>query len=248
MTFSPTLAFTGRCRREILRDPLSLIFGVGLPLVLLVLISTIQKNISVDIFSIERFAPGMSVFSLTFLMLFGGLLLATDRITAFLSRIFASPMHASSYILAYALPLLPLGLVQGGLCLVVAALFFDLSATLGLLWAELALIPASLLFIGFGLLFGVLCAEKQVGAVASIVIQVASLLGGIWFDLDLIGGSFGKFARCLPFCHAVQSVQDALSGNLTEALLHAAVVLGYAAMLFIAASILFGIKMRRGNT
>lgn len=117
MTFSPTLAFTGRCRREILRDPLSLIFGVGLPLVLLVLISTIQKNISVDIFSIERFAPGMSVFSLTFLMLFGGLLLATDRITAFLSRIFASPMHASSYILAYALPLLPLGLVQGGFAL-----------------------------------------------------------------------------------------------------------------------------------
>lgn len=240
------LAFTDRCRREILRDPLSLIFGIGLPLVLLVLMSTIQKNIPVEVFPIARFAPGMAVFSLTFLMLFGGLLLATDRSTAFLSRTFASPLRAGDYLLAYALPLLPLGLVQGALCLG-AALFFGLPVTLDLLWAELALIPAILLFIAFGLLFGVLCSDKQVGAVDSIVIQVASLLGGIWFDLDLIGGAFGKFARCLPFCHAVSCVETALSGDLSAALTHAAVTVVYAIILFAVASVLFGVKMRHGK-
>lgn len=240
------LAFTGRCRREILRDPLSLIFGVGLPLVLLILMSLIQQNIPVEIFPIERFAPGMAVFSLTFLMLFGGQLLATDRSTAFLARTFASPMRAGDYLLAYALPLLPLGLAQGAICLA-AALGFGLSLDVGLLWAELALIPGILLYIGFGLLLGVLCTEKQLGALASIVIQAATLLGGIWFDLDLIGGTFGKFARALPFCHAVQCVQTALCGDLTAALPHAAVTLGYAAALFTGAAALFGVKMRRGQ-
>lgn len=242
----PMFAFTDRCRREILRDPLSLIFGFGLPLVLLVLMSLLQQNLPVQVFPIDRFAPGMAVFSLTFLMLFGGQLLAADRSTAFLARTFASPLRAGDYILAYTLPLLPLGLLQGALCLA-AALFFDLPATIGLLRAELALIPAILLFVGFGLLLGVCCTDKQVGALASIVIQVASLLGGIWFDLDLIGGAFGKFARCLPFYHAVQCAKEAINGGLTAALPHGAITLGYAAVLFAAASVIFGAKMRRGE-
>ena len=240
------LAFTARCRREILRDPLSLIFGIGLPLVLLTLMSLIQQNIPVEVFPIDRFAPGMAVFSLTFLMLFGGQLLAADRSTAFLARTFASPMRAGDYILAYALPLLPLGLVQGAICLA-AALLFGLPLSAGLLWAELALIPGILLYIGFGLLLGVLCTDKQLGPLASIIIQIASLLGGIWFDLDLIGGAFGRFARCLPFCHAVQCVQSALAGDLTAALPHAAITLGCAAALLTAASLIFRARMRRGS-
>ncbi len=240
-----TLAFTDRCRREIMRDPLSLFFGIILPLILLVLMSLLQQNLPVEVFPIDRFAPGMAVFSLTFLMLFGGLLLAADRSTAFLARTFASPMHTGGYLLAYTLPLLPLGLLQGAVCLT-AATFFGLPITPALLWAELALIPGILLYVGFGLLLGVLCTDKQLGPLASIIIQVASLLGGIWFDLDLIGGTFGKIARCLPFCHAVQCVQTALGGDLAAALPHAAVTLGYAAALFAAAALLFGVKMRRG--
>lgn len=243
---SAVLAFADRCRREILRDPLSLIFGIGLPLVLLTLMSLLEQNTPVEIFPIERFAPGMAVFSLTFLMLFGGQLLATDRSTAFLARTFASPMHTSGYMLAYAMPLLPLGLLQGAICLS-AALCFGLPLDTALLWAELALIPGIFLYISFGLFLGVLCSNQQLGPLASIVIQAASLLGGIWFDLDLIGGAFGRIARCLPFCHAVLCVQTALAGELPAALLHAAVTLGYAAILFAAAAILFGRNMRRGQ-
>ena len=242
---SATLAFCGRCRREILRDPLSLLFGVGLPLVLLTLMSLLERNLAVVLFPIEDFAPGMAVFSLTFLMLFGGQLLAADRSSAFLARTFASPMCAGGYLFAYALPLLPLGLAQGAICLGVAMLF-GLEWRIGLLWAELALLPGILLYVALGLFLGVLCTDKQIGPLASIIIQAASLLGGIWFDLDLIGGTFGRVARCLPFCRAVQCVQTALAGDFAAMLPHAAVTLGYAAALFAAASVLFRVKMRRG--
>ena len=37
--------FAGRNTKEILRDPLTLFFGLGFPLVLLLLLSAIQANI-----------------------------------------------------------------------------------------------------------------------------------------------------------------------------------------------------------
>ena len=45
------------CRRttwEIVRDPLNLAFGLGFPLVLLLLLSAIQANVPVDLFAIDR--------------------------------------------------------------------------------------------------------------------------------------------------------------------------------------------------
>ena len=41
------LTFAKRCGKEILRDPINLGFGLGFPLVLLFLLTTIQKNIPV---------------------------------------------------------------------------------------------------------------------------------------------------------------------------------------------------------
>ena len=241
-----TAAMIGRNCREILRDPLSLIFGFLLPLALLVLMSAISRNLPEAIFPIDRFAPGMAVFSQTFLMLFGGLLLAGDRSSAFLARCFASPLSVRGYLMAYTIPLIPIGLAQGAVCFL-AALFFDLPISLHLLWAELALIPAILLFVAFGLLFGVLCSDKQVGGMASIIIQVASLLSGIWFDLDLVGGVFGKIARCLPFYHAVRTVECGLAGDFAAALPCAVIVLGYAVGLFALAMVVFSRKRSRGH-
>ena len=60
-------AFSSRVTKEILRDPLTLGFGLGFPVVLIVLLSAIQANIPVDLFEIERLAPGMVVFGLAFI-------------------------------------------------------------------------------------------------------------------------------------------------------------------------------------
>ena len=48
------LTFARRCAREMLRDPLNLAFGLGFPLVLLVLLSAIQANIPVSLFEIDN--------------------------------------------------------------------------------------------------------------------------------------------------------------------------------------------------
>ena len=64
------LTFSKRCAKEILRDPLNLCFGLGFPLVLLFLLSTIQKNIPVSMFEIDTLTPGITVFGMSFITLF----------------------------------------------------------------------------------------------------------------------------------------------------------------------------------
>ena len=70
------MSFAGRNAKEILRDPLSLAFGLGFPLVLLFLMSAIQANIPVSLFEIERLTPGITVFGLSFVTLFSATLIA----------------------------------------------------------------------------------------------------------------------------------------------------------------------------
>ena len=79
------LTFAGRCSKEILRDPLNLMFGLGFPVVLLLLLSAIQANVPVELFAIAHLAPGIAVFGLSFLTLFSATLIARDRESALLS-------------------------------------------------------------------------------------------------------------------------------------------------------------------
>ena len=70
------------CRRttlELVRDPLTLGFGLGFPLVLLLLLSAIQANIPVSLFEIDRLTPGITVFGLAFVALFSATLVSRDR-------------------------------------------------------------------------------------------------------------------------------------------------------------------------
>ena len=64
------ITFAKRCTKEILRDPISLGFGLGFPLVLLLLLSALQANIPVSLFEIDTLAPGITVFGLSFMTLF----------------------------------------------------------------------------------------------------------------------------------------------------------------------------------
>ena len=116
-------AFSKRCAKEILRDPLNLIFGIGFPVVLLLLLSAIQANIPVDLFEIKTLAPGISVFGLSFITLFSATLVAKDRESSFLQRLYTTPLKASDFILGYMLPMIPMALAQSAVCYSVAVLF-----------------------------------------------------------------------------------------------------------------------------
>lgn len=153
-----------RTGKEILRDPLTLIFGLGFPLVVLFLLSAIQANVPVPLFAIEKLGPGVTVFGLSFLTLFSGMLVSRDRGTALLLRLYTTPIRPAEYILGYLLPMLPIALAQTAVCYA-AAMLLGLAWTPRILLAILLSLPASILFLSFGLLFGSLMNEKQVGGI-----------------------------------------------------------------------------------
>lgn len=237
------MAFTSRNSKELLRDPPSLIFGIGLSLLLLLVISALQNSIGVDIFRIENFAPAVAIFSFSFISLFSGMLIANDRSSSFLMRLFASPLSASDYIISYSLPLLPVAFLQSSLCFL-AAFFLGLPVTVNVLFTILVLIPIAVLFIGFGLLLGSIFTGKQVGIINAILIQLATFSSGMWFDLNVIGGIFKTIGYTLPFAHSVDATRAALSGELSSVYPHLLWVIGYAVLIFFIAVLAFKKQMK----
>lgn len=236
-------AFASRNRKEVLRDPLTLLFGMGLPAIMIFLFSLMQKNMPVALFQIENITPGVIVFSFSFITLFSGMLVGKDRSSSFLLRIFASPMSASDYMIGYALPLLPIAALQIVVCLI-TAFFLGLSIHLHVLVAIILLLMIALLYIGFGLLLGTTFTDKQVGGIFAIFVNLSAWLSGTWFALDMIGGAFQSIAYVLPFAHAVDAARYALAGEYSKVVVPFIWVAGYAVFLFVIAVLSFKKKMK----
>ena len=237
--------FAKRNAKELLRDPLTVIFGLGFPLVLLLLLSAIQANIPVPLFEIKQLSPGIAVFGLSFMTLFSATLIAKDRGSLLLQRLYTTPLRPIEFILGYALPILPFSLAQSVICYAVAFLL-GLEVTLDCLLAILFILPVSLLYIALGLLFGSILTDKQAGGVCgALLTNLSAWLSGIWFDLELVGGAFQRIANLLPFVHAVEMERAVLGGDLRGAMPHLLWVLGYAILLLALAVVLFLRQMRR---
>lgn len=241
------LAFASRNTKEILRDPLNLAFGICFPLVLMVLLSAIQANIPVSLFEIENLAPGLAVFGLSFISLFSGVLIAKDRSTSFLVRLFATPLTAKDFILGYTMPLIPMAMMQSLICFA-AAVLLGLKISINILVAVIVLIPTVILFVGIGLLAGSLLTDKQVGGVCgALLTNLSAWLSGTWFDLNLVGGAFKAVAYALPFVHAVNATRAALMGNYSDIMSDLWVVIVYAIVIIVLAIFIFNKKMRNND-
>ena len=239
-----TMAFASRNLKEMLRDPLNMAFGIGFPVVLLLLLTAIQANIPVSLFELGELTPGIAMFGLSFIALFSGTLIARDRTTSFLMRLYATPMTAGDFILGYLLPLIPLALAQSIVCYLVAFIL-GLTPTVHVLMAILSLLPAAMMFIGLGLLCGTLLNDKQVGGICgALLTNLSAWLSGTWFDLNLVGGAFKKIADSLPFSHAVDAGRAALSGDYAGMFPHLWWVIGYAVVILAVAIVLFSRKMQ----
>lgn len=238
------LTFAKRCVKEILRDPLNLAFGLGFPVVLLLLLSVIQSNVPVSLFEIASLTPGITVFGLSFMTLFSATLIARDRESSFLQRLYTTPLKAKDFILGYMLPMIPIAMVQGVICYAVA-LVLGLQPTVHILYTVLMLAPISVFYISLGLLCGSLFNVKQVGGICgALLTNLSAWLSGVWFDLDLMGESFRKFASFLPFVHAVELERAMLNGIFEGVLTNLLVVLGYAVAIMGGAILIFLYKMK----
>lgn len=237
--------FAKRCAKEILRDPLNLMFGLGFPLVLLLLLSAMQANIPVSLFEIGTLTPGITVFGLSFMTLFSATLVAKDRESALLQRLYTTPLTGFDFILGYLLPLLPIAVGQTAICYLVA-IPLGLTVSINIVYAVIGIFPVAVFYIALGLLCGSVLRVKQVGGLCgALLTNLSAWLSGVWFDLSLVGGFFEKLADVLPFVHAVEMEKALYSGDFALAAAHILPVLLYSGFITAAAVLCFLGQMKK---
>ena len=238
------MIFSRRNAKEILRDPLNLAFGLGFPVVLLLLLTAIQRNVPQSLFPLDRLTPGIAVFGLSFITLFSATLISKDRKSAFLERLYTTPLTGSDFILGYTLPLLPIAVGQTVITYLTAVIL-GLPMQKGIFLSVLQTVPSAILFTAIGLLCGSVLTDKQVGGICGAMLtNLTAWLSGAWFDLDLVGGAFRKLAVCLPFYHSVESGKAALAMDLSGILPHILITSAYAGVFLIAAVWVFLRQMK----
>ncbi len=239
------LTFAKRNFKEIIRDPLNLAFLFGFPIVLLILLSAIQANIPISMFEIEHLSPGIAVFGLAFMSLFSATLIAKDRQSSFMHRLYTTPMSSRDFILGYTIPLIPIALSEG-IITYIFSILLGLDISINILLSILLMTPIALLYIGIGLLCGSIFNDKQVGGICgALLTNLSAWFSGIWFDLDLVGGTFKKIAYALPFVHSVEMQRAIILGNYEKILPHIIWVLVYSILIIFIAIFIFLRQMKR---
>ena len=239
-----SIVFANRVSKEIVRDPLSLFFGLAFPIVLLLLLTAINNSIPVDLFQLSSLTPGVAVFGLSFMALFAAQVISKDRASSFLIRLYTTPLQSKHFIIGYIIPLLVMSVLQSSIC-VIAAMFLGLSYTASFLLLILTLIPTACIFIGIGIICGTLFSEKAAVALCGAVLtNVSAWFSGVWFDLELIGGLFKEIAYVLPFYHAVELSKAALAGQFDMMSAHVCWVIGYTILILLAAIFVFKRKSK----
>ena len=237
--------FAKRCAKEILRDPLTLGFGLGFPLVLLLLLSAMQANIPVSLFEIDTLTPGITIFGLSFMTLFSATLVAKDRESAFLQRLYTTPLTALDFILGYMLPILPIAMAQTVICYL-AAIPLGLTVSIRIVYAVVGILPMAVFNVALGLLFGSILGVKQVGGICgALLTNLSAWLSGVWFDLNLVGGIFEKIAHVLPFVHGVELEKALFRGDFQTAAAHLLPVALYSILATVAAVLCFLGQMKK---
>jgi ABC-2 type transport system permease protein len=230
--------------KEIYRDPVSMLLGLGMPVALLILFSSIYRKVPLEIFSPQSLTPGIIIFCFAFLIMFSAILLAKDRQTAFLTRLFTTPLKSRDFIFSYTLPFFPLSLFQITICLIVG---FILGAVFkNLILAYLIFLLVALICVSIGMILGTFLTLNQVSGVGSLIITAIALLSGAWMDLKMVGGFFETLGYALPFAHAVDASKKLFLGSAFSVVLtDFYIILLYAIALFIFAILSFRLRMKK---
>jgi len=237
------LALTTRNIKEVFRDPVSILLGVFMPLLFLILFSSLNKSIQIDIFNPQYLTPGIIVFSFAFLIMFSAMLLANDKKTAFLTRLFAAPLRPSDFILSYMLPFIPLAMVQVIICMVCGTILG--AGFQNLFISFLMFMVMAILCISIGVLLGAVFNVNQASGIGSVIITIISIFSGAWMDLKMLGGVFKGIGYALPFAHGIDVLKALLAGkNYSAVVIDTYWIYGYTAVFFVLAVLAFWKKMR----
>ena len=204
------LNFAKRNFKELIRDPLSFIFAIALPMFLLFIFQMFK--IPNQIYQIKNFTPGIIVFGFGFITLFTCMLVSKDRSSLLLIRLGVSPMKSSDYILGYMLSLVPLIIIQN-------ILFFTLAIILGLefnihiIFTVLVSIVVGIFYIGVGVLIGSCFNEKSAPPISSVIIQLICFTSGMYFPKEAMGKVFIVICKVLPFESSLNIVRGVMNNT-----------------------------------
>ncbi len=247
------LIFAKRTMKEILRDPLSYIFCLGFPIVMLIIMSIVNNSIpekaDMTVFRLEKLAPGIAFFGLTFIMLFISIQVSKDRSTALIMRLHASPMKSWDFIAGYTLSVVALAVIQLMITLAASQVMgFVMDERLsfgGIALCIICLIPSTIMFIAIGMIFGTLVNEKAAPGLCSIIISVVGMIGGIWMDVDSLKGTILGVSKALPFYHGVKAARMALAGKYSDTVKPLLIVTAWMAGMYILSVIIMKSKLKR---
>lgn len=207
------LSLTKRNIKEILREPVSLIFLIALPIAMQILFYYMFHSLTTQ-FEMKYLAPGLIGFANTFLCLFVAILVANDRQFSFITRIYTTPVTSFEFIMGYLLSAIPFGFVQVFAILLVGVIIDVSLLSLSLLLIFPLSLISILLFASMGILFGSLFGTKAVGGIASIVVTGQSILSGMWFPVEGMSEGFITFMKVLPFKNVSMLFQNVATPSL----------------------------------
>ena len=245
MNYNENTNFAKRNFKEIIRDPLSIIFSVLLPLFLLFIFK--QINIPNESYELHNFTPGIVVFGFSFITLFTAMLVSKDRTSSLLIRLGISPMKPIEYILGYMLSIIPLTLIQNVLFFILA-IALGLSFSINIIWAILISIVVAILFIAIGIILGSLFSEKASSGISSIVVQLVCFTSGMYFPRELLGDVFSRICEYLPFESCVTIIKGVMNANLESITIRNIIVFSiYTILALIISILIFKEKMISDN-
>jgi len=230
--------------KEMLRDPMHMGLEIGIPAGFLVIFWSLGRSMGGEsFFTTTMLIPGIAVFGFTFLLMFSAMTLSRDRESALLSRLLTAPLKPRDFILSYSLPYIPMVIIQIAVCFGIGALLgLEMPGNAGL--AFLALLVMGICSVELGMILGLLFNVNQASAVGSVIITLVALLGGIWIDLEAIGGVFYSIGNALPFAHAIDAARDAMIGaGFSSIATDFYWVLGYTVVFFALGTFLFRQRM-----
>jgi ABC-2 type transport system permease protein len=230
--------------KEMWRDPISMGLDLGIPAGFLVIFWALGRSLGDESFlTTNMLVPGIVVFGFAFLLMFSAMMLSRDRESALLSRLLTAPLKPSDFILSYSLPYIPIVVLQIAVCFGIGALLgLETPENAGL--AFLALLVMGICCVELGMILGLLFNVNQASGVGSVIITLVALLGGIWIDIEAIGGVFYGIGNALPFAHAINAARDAMIGaGFRSIATDFYWVLGYTVVFFTVGTFLFRWRM-----
>ncbi len=143
------------------------------------------------------------------------------------------------------LPILPIAIGQTVICYLFA-IPLGLEVSVNIIYAVIGIIPMAVINIALGLLCGSLFGVKQVGGICgALLTNLSAWLSGVWFDLNLVGGTFKKIANALPFFHAAEMEKAIFNGNFEGTVSHVLPILLYSVLITVVAVFCFLRQMKK---